>query len=478
MGEHTPSGSRRGRSVTSYEKPFKTLSEQVGLLRGRGMVVDDEAAAVRVLSRIGYYRLSGYWYIFRALEPNPEGTGKVVGDTFIPGTTFERVVGIYEFDRRLRLHILDAIERVEVALRVQLGYTLGAGHAFAHLDPALLDHKFTEFDEQNPIVGRAHWLESPHGQWLRNVRRLEDRSKEDFVKHFRAKYGMPLPVWVVTELLGFGSLATLLAGLKPQHKNIIAASFGVYDGNCDGDGAALTKWIANLASLRNACAHHLRVWNRNMVEQVGRLDRFPDLAHATGTHSRSRVYASLAILAYLTGRLDPQSRWRIDTAELIASGLAAVAQPAGRIGCPPGWEEQPLWSRSYVPPPDPLPAEHREILQRLECVGASEAGAVIDPSPTPRRRTSAVRYHRLRSELLGLPVGRSFRFPNFQLDTAGNRIDPIAREVNRKLGAKDDPWRVAAWWTTPNAGLRGAVPVDLLLVGELTWAAAVQAITA
>ncbi|MGW5223188.1 Abi family protein [Nocardia sp. NPDC004085] len=139
---------------------------------------------------------------------------------------------------------------------------------------------------------------------------------------------------VVTELLTFGSLSTLLAGPKPLHRNLIAASFGISDKNCDGDGAALTKWIANLAYLRNTCAHHVRLWNKNMIEQVGRLEAVPDLVHAADSRSRSRVYASLAILVYLTSQLDPESNWRLETADLIKIGLATVNQPTSRIGCP------------------------------------------------------------------------------------------------------------------------------------------------
>ncbi|MGQ4598758.1 Abi family protein [Nocardia sp. R6R-6] len=458
--------------MTTYDKPFKSLADQVSLLRQRGLIVDNEAAAMQVLSKIGYYRLSGYWYIYRVQVQIPGAPGEAprtaIGDEFVPGTTFDRVLELYEFDRRLRLHVLDAIERIEVALRVQLGYTLGAGHPFAHLDPASLDRTFTAFDDQNPVVSKAHWLTSGHAQWLTNVRRNEDRSKEDFVKHFKAKYGMPLPVWVVTELLTFGSLSTLLAGLKPAHKNLIAASFGIFDENCDGDGAALTKWIMNLTYLRNTCAHHVRLWNKNMIEQVSRLEGTPDLAHAADAHSRSRVYASLAILAYLTSQLDPKSTWRLETAELIKAGLAAIGQPDSRIGCPRGWENQPIWSTTYQPPADPLPAEHRRILQRFECIGTSEVGAVIDASATPSRRTSAVRYHRARSRLLGFPVGKTYRFPTFQLDAAGKRIDPLVEEANVGLGAQDRPWEVGAWWSTPNKELDGVSPMDLLRAGNLT----------
>ncbi|RBO91421.1 Abi family protein [Nocardia puris] len=454
--------------MTTYDKPFKTLAEQVELLSDRGMDIPDRRSAIDTLRRIGYYRLSGYWYIFRA--PSADSAQTEPGDLFLPGTTFDRVLALYEFDRRLRLHVLDALERVEVALRVQLGYTLGAGHAFAHLDPAVFDSSFTRVVGTNPIAGNGLWLESEHVKWLTNVRNLEKRSKEEFVDHFKRKYGMPLPIWVVTELLTFGGLATVLGGMKPQQKNIIAAGFGVYDANCDGDGAAFAKWVTHLSYVRNTCAHHVRLWNKNMTDQLSRLEVVPDLAHAAGVRSVSRIYPSLAVLAYLTCQLDRGSRWRVRTVELIRSGLAEAGQPDGRIGCPPGWEEQPIWTEGYVPPPDPLLAEHRELLQRFECVGTSDVGLVIDTRANSKRRTSAVRYARSHSRLLGFPVGSTYRFPVFQLDKTEGCIKPVAEYANSKLNAKEEPWRTGRWWSSPNAYLDGATPMAALNGGVLTEA--------
>ena len=49
----------------SYQKPWLTYEEQLEKLKQRGMIITDEAAAVNYLERIGYYRLSAYWFPFR-----------------------------------------------------------------------------------------------------------------------------------------------------------------------------------------------------------------------------------------------------------------------------------------------------------------------------------------------------------------------------------------------------------------------------
>ena len=49
----------------SYAKPWKSYADQLNQLIDRGMVVTDRDRALDCLKRIGYYRLSGYWFAFR-----------------------------------------------------------------------------------------------------------------------------------------------------------------------------------------------------------------------------------------------------------------------------------------------------------------------------------------------------------------------------------------------------------------------------
>lgn len=42
------------------EKAFKTIDEQLDLLRSRGLTIDDESKAKQFLLYNNYYRISGY----------------------------------------------------------------------------------------------------------------------------------------------------------------------------------------------------------------------------------------------------------------------------------------------------------------------------------------------------------------------------------------------------------------------------------
>ena len=96
-----------------FDKPALTIHQQVALLKSRGLLIEDEAKAEHYLRFIGYYRLSGY-SLPLTCKKVPEQ------HKFKSGASFDRILALYSFDRELRLIVMDAIERVEVAFRTSV----------------------------------------------------------------------------------------------------------------------------------------------------------------------------------------------------------------------------------------------------------------------------------------------------------------------------------------------------------------------
>lgn len=193
----------------AYTKPWKSYEEQLDTLTERGMSVTDRAAALDYLERIGYYRLSGYWFPLRefsagkcsVLTPDGKKPSKPVAkllalDQFKLGVTFQHAVKLYVFDKQLRLLALDALERIEIALRVDLSHTLGRLDPFAYLRSDLFHDEFGQKIEPDSGVTKHHTWLGKHGQ-------LIGRSKEEFVRHNKERYGLPLAIWVACEVWGF-----------------------------------------------------------------------------------------------------------------------------------------------------------------------------------------------------------------------------------------------------------------------------------
>ena len=94
--------------VEAYTKSPLTFKQQLKQLKDRDLAIDDDKLALFHLKTISYYRLSAYWHPFRKIEQ--DGTKS---DYFEKGVHFNDVMTLYEFDRRLRLLVMDAIERVK-----------------------------------------------------------------------------------------------------------------------------------------------------------------------------------------------------------------------------------------------------------------------------------------------------------------------------------------------------------------------------
>jgi abortive infection bacteriophage resistance protein len=139
----------------AYHKPWQSYGIQLDRLAARGMQITDRALALDYLERIGYYRLSGYWFAFRQrsardgirhLPPGAPSKSKdptLALEQFKPGASFQNAVDLYVFDKQLRLLTMDALERIEISLRVDISHTLGALDAFAYLRPELFHDDFS-----------------------------------------------------------------------------------------------------------------------------------------------------------------------------------------------------------------------------------------------------------------------------------------------------------------------------------------------
>jgi len=127
-------------------KPWMSFTDQLQQLRTRGLQVDNPTAALDYLKRLGYYRLSGYWYPLRAIDKSASTTqGQAVRlETFAPDSRFEDVVRLYVFDKKLRLLALDALERIEMAVRVDVARLLGRRDPRAHEKPDCLHGNFAK----------------------------------------------------------------------------------------------------------------------------------------------------------------------------------------------------------------------------------------------------------------------------------------------------------------------------------------------
>lgn len=326
-------------SVSEYSKPYLSVAQQVELLRSRGMLISDTPRAEACLHRIGYYRLSGYAYPFRHREirKNLDGSeAEHLYETFRPYTDFSAIMELYVFDKRLRLLFLDAIERVEVSLRVEVALILGTRGAFSYRDPDTFNRYFS-----------TSCLDAitPHTKFIQKLDEAYRRSREEFAEHFRLKYSSDLPIWMSIELWDFGTLATVLSGMKSTDLDKLSFLYDL------PKRRFLLSWAQSINFVRNICAHHGRLWNRPLVQQPspsspGEIRVLEHLAR--DEFAQRRLYAVAAVLQYLMRFVHPSSTW----GDRLHSHLDTIPESPHislrHMGFPVGWQNLPLWARTKV----------------------------------------------------------------------------------------------------------------------------------
>lgn len=303
-----------------YSKPAIDLAAQLQRLKGRGLKVGDDGTALQWLENIGYYRLSGYSFPFK-VPPDRRH--------FKPGATLDQIIRVYDFDRQLRNLLMDAIDRIEISVRsriVNATCQAWGGHWFMDA---------TRFHRRYNHAQLLETLERQLGITYDDVtqqRQLPTSHSETFIEHYYTKYGDPYlpPFWMTAEVLTLGTLSRLCSGLDDAAmKAAIASPFGV-------PAKVMGSWLHALSHLRNACAHHCRLWNRTFSIS-------PKLAHKHQgiMNAPNRLEGHLVVVADALDVTAPGHTFRQRFRELL--GDYPEIDPAA-LGFAPGWDQLPFWN--------------------------------------------------------------------------------------------------------------------------------------
>lgn len=293
-----------------FNKPHKTLDEQLALLIKRGLIVKDPNWAKHYLAHLNYYRLSAYWFPFKASRNSNQ---------FVQGTSFEDIINLYVFDREFRLLLLDAIERIEVSIRSKWAYLFCQKHgAHAHLNSSL-------FKNYNA-----------HQKAIQVLEKEVSKSKEIFIIHLRNKYDERLPpLWALVEIMTFGQLSKWFGMLKYRaDKNAVAHIY-------DMDEKNFSSILHHLTVLRNKCAHHNRLWNCEFTIQPKLPNQRPLIVVQSLNKSEPRkIYNTLVILLYLLNLISPNHHWKNRLLDLLDQHQIDVS----RMGFPNDFKRLPIWT--------------------------------------------------------------------------------------------------------------------------------------
>ena len=210
------------------------IKEQLAELDRHHIKVDDPSRAYEILTRVGYYRLSGYWLKYKYTKAE---------------TTLSQVFSLYSFDEELRTLLRRYLEITEMFYKNLIGTQF-----------ALLKCKEPPHDQ--------HYDESNYYDRMGIRATLEKSEKEsryyresDIVKHHKAKYAGRMPLWVLMELMTFSNMSMFYKALYISDKEKIADQIGV-------SHKTLENHLHALSVLRNRCAHGARLYGTKITPPV------------------------------------------------------------------------------------------------------------------------------------------------------------------------------------------------------------------
>ena len=297
--------------VYQYPKQILTIAQQVQSYIDAGMVITSRADVEKALKSIGFYRLRGY-----SFHLYDNATKK-----YVPGTKFEDILKLYQFDQELSSLIFSIISKSEVALRVRLVESL-----LIHGDPLVLQDS-SIFKEK-----KLYW------QNMSTVASEIARSNDVFIKHNFDNHDGEVPVWAAVEVLSFGTLSKIIKNLKTgtgSSYSILAANYQYKSkkGNMvNPSQKMLASWIQGVSVLRNMCAHNSRIYNRTIhtTPEILDVDKIaPPPAH-------NGLYQILLAMKYLRSSDDEWTVFVDEFDKLIQKNNSIISLTA--MNLPTDWK--------------------------------------------------------------------------------------------------------------------------------------------
>ena len=211
------------------KKEFKTLDEQLNILKTKGLIIKDEDKVRDILFLENYFFVNGYRHIF--MKSNKDRT-------FLENVTFEELYQMFIFDRNLRNILFKNLLIIENNLKSIISYELSKKYGYRekdYLNPSNFTNDNKEQRRVNDVINKMK----------RQIR--VNGSKHTATLHYISNYGY-VPLWILVKVLSFGLINELYGILKEEDKEYISEFYHIQKDD-------LEIYLALLANYRNLCAH-------------------------------------------------------------------------------------------------------------------------------------------------------------------------------------------------------------------------------
>lgn len=302
-------------------KEFKTLDEQIEILKNRGLVINDIEKTKGLLLRENYFFINGYRHIF--MKNHKESL-------FIEGTTFEELYAVFQFDRNFRNILFKNLLIVENNLKSIISYNLSRKYGIKekdYLKASNFSQDIKKIRQVNDVLNK-----------IKRQIKLNGR-QHSATLHYLSNYGY-VPLWILVKLLSFGMINELYSILKPDDKLSVAEYYNI-------DVETLGTYIGLLSNYRNLCAHEDIVFEHRTQKEIPDTKYHMELDVPTTNdeyiYGKNDIFAVVIMLKYMLTKNDFTDFVNEVSYELslLDGRINTIPQSKilDRMGFPSNWEE-------------------------------------------------------------------------------------------------------------------------------------------
>lgn len=302
-------------------KDFKTLDEQIEILKNRGLVINDVEKTESLLLSENYFFINGYRHIF--LKSHKDSN-------FIKGTTFEELYAVFQFDRNFRNILFKNLLIVENNLKSIISYRLSKKYGVKekdYLKPSNFSLDSKKVRQVNDVLNK-----------IKRQIKINGR-QHSATLHYLSNYGY-VPLWILVKLLSFGMINEFYSILKPEDKLSIAQYYNL-------DVETLGIYIGLLSNYRNLCAHEDIVYEHRTQKEIPdtKFHRLLDIPMMNDEYEygKNDMFSVVIMLKQVLNESDFTDFVNEVSYELsLLDGRVNVIPQSkilDRMGFPPNWED-------------------------------------------------------------------------------------------------------------------------------------------
>lgn len=302
-------------------KQFKTIDEQLEILKHKGLIINDESYAKEVLLRENYFFISGYRHVF--MDPNDS-------KRYVEGTTFEELYSLFLFDRQFRNIIFKNLLIIENNFKSIISYRLSKKYGYKehdYLKPKNFDTSPEKSRQVNDLLKKMKRQIHVNGR------------QHSATMHYLSNYGY-IPLWVLVKVLSFGIVSELYSILRIDDRIAIAEIYKM-------DIGTLNTYLPILSNYRNLCAHEDILFENKTQKLIGNTvyHSLLNIPKSDGEYvcGKNDLYALIIIIKQMLKQNEVKNM--VLEIEHALNNLAynlrsiPISKVLNRMGFPENWKE-------------------------------------------------------------------------------------------------------------------------------------------